>query len=176
MRIFGALLIVVLLAMAAVLYLSQEDTAASLQAVTAIAADLRESGISRSTFEPETAARMVSVMQEMLDYPEGISSHTDDLKTIAATAASWADDAHAPSAELRASVALRSAAGDLREYGLRSSQLALANAARHLDAARSALAGDVTGTAPTDAVRDRLDNLQRGQQERYQELEEELNR
>ena len=175
MRIFGALLLVVLLAMAAVLYLAREDTTASLQAVTAVAADLREDGVTRSALESETAARMVSAMQELLDHPDRIAGHADDLKTIAATAASWADAAHAPSPELRAAVALRSAAGELREYGLRSSQLALANASRQLDTARSALAGELTGTSPTDAVRDRLDNLQRGQQERYQELDEELN-
>ena len=174
MRIFGALLVVVLLAMAAVLYLAKEDTTASFQAVTALSADLRESGVDRRSFEPDTATHMVTAMQELVDHPEGIRDHTDELRAMAATAASWADAAHSPSPELRAAVALRSAAGELREYGLRGSQLALANAARHLDAARSALAGEVTGTAPTDAVRDRLDNLQRGQQERYQELEEEL--
>lgn len=176
MRIFGALLLVVLLAMAAVLYLAREDTAASLQAVTAVAADLREPGVSRRTLKPETAARMVNAMQELVDHPDRITGHIDDLKTFAAISASWADAAHAPSPELRAAVALRSAAGDLREYGLRSSPLALTTASRHLDTARSALAGEVTGTAPTDGVRDRLDNLQRGQQERYQELDEELNR
>lgn len=176
MRIFGALLIVVLLAMAAVLYLARQDTAASLEAVAAISADLREQGVQGRSFEPEAAARMVVALQELLDQPDRIADHTDDLKTIAATAAAWADAAHSPSSELRVSVALRSAAGDLREYGLRSSQMALTSAARQLDTARAALAGDVTGTAPTDAVRDRLDNLQRGQQERYQELDEELNR
>jgi hypothetical protein len=176
MRIFGALLIVVLLAMAAVLYLSREDTATSLQAVTALSADLREHGVERSPFEPERAARLIAAMQELVDHPDRISGHVDDLKTISSTAAAWADAAHSPSVELRASVALRGAAGELRSYALRPSQPTLASAARHLDTARSALAGNAVGTAPIDGVRDRLDNLERGQQERYQELEEELSR
>jgi hypothetical protein len=176
MRIFGALLIVVLLAMAAVLYLGREDTAASLQAVTALSADLREQGVQRSPFDSERAARMVAAMQELLDHPDRIAGHLDDLKAISSAAASWADAAHSPSPELRASVALRSAAGELRSYALRPSEPSLASAARHLDTARSVLAGEAVGTAPIDGVRDRLDNLERGQQERYQELEEELNR
>ena len=46
MRIFGAMLIVVLMAMAAVLYLQRESTTASLQAVSSVATDLREAGVS----------------------------------------------------------------------------------------------------------------------------------
>ena len=95
---------------------------------------------------------------------------------MTSAAAAWADAAPSPSAELRAAVAIRSAAGDLRSYATRGSQMSLASAKRNLDTARAALAGEPTGTAPTDAVRDRLENLQRGQQERYQDVEEELNR
>jgi hypothetical protein len=174
MRIFGALLIVVLMAMAAVLYLQREDTAASLEAVANVATDLRESGISGRALDPKMATRMVTSLQELVDFPEAIPDHIDDLKTMAATAASWADAAVSPSAELRAAVALRSAARDLRSYASRPSPHFLSSAQRNLDTARSALAGDPGGTAPTDAVRDRLENLQRGHQEHYQELEEEL--
>jgi len=176
MRIFGALLIVVLLAMAAVLYLQREDTAASLHAVSSVATDLRENGVSSRALDPEMAARMVASLQELLDHPEEIPNHVEDLKTVAATTAAWADAAASPSAELRTAVALRSTAGDLRSYGVRKSQMSLSSARRNLEAARAALAGEPTGTAPTDAVRDRLENLQRGQQERYQDVEEELNR
>ena len=174
MRIFGALLVVVLLAMGAVLYLQREDTAATFQAVSSVAADLREEGVSGSSLDPEIAARMVKSLQELVDHPEEVANHIDDLKIVASTAASWADAAKSPSAELRAAVALRSAAGDRRSYGTRASQVSLNSAQRNLDAARSALAGDPGGTAPTDAVRDRIENLQRGQQERYQDVEEVL--
>jgi len=175
MRIFGALLLVVLFAMAAVLYLQREDTATSLQAVSSVAADLREEGVSGRALDPEIAARMVSSLQGLVDHPDEISNHVNDLKTVAGTAAAWADAAPSPSAELRAAVALRSAAGDLRSYGMRASQMSLTSAQRNLDAARAALAGEPVGTGPTDALRDRIENLQRGQQERYQDLEEELN-
>jgi hypothetical protein len=174
MRLFGALLIVVLVAMAAVLYLQQEDTATSLQAVAAVAADLRESGVSGRSLDRELAARMTASLQQLVDNPELITDHIDDLKEVAATAASWADAAPSPSAELKTAVSLRSAAGDLRSYASRPSPTYLTSARRHLDAARSALAGEPSETAATDAVRDRLENLQRGHQERLQDLEDEL--
>ena len=176
MRVFGALFIAVLLAMAAVLYLQREDTEASLHAVSSVAADLREDGVSGRALDPEMAARMVVSLQALVDHPEEIPNHVDDLKTVATTTAAWAAAARSPSTELRIAVSLRSAAGDLRSYGVQPSQMSLSSARRNLEAARGALAGDPVGTAPTDAVRDRLENLQRGQQERYQEVQEELNR
>ena len=60
MRIFGVLFIVVLLALAAVLYLQRESATSSLAAVTAIATDLREEGATGRSFDPELAARMVA--------------------------------------------------------------------------------------------------------------------
>ena len=174
MRIFGLLFIVILLALAAVLYLQRESATSTFDAVTAIAADLREEGATGRRFDPELAARMVASLQALVDNPDRIADHRDELATIAATAGSWADMAASPSAELTCSVALRGAAADLRTYGLRSSPVALASASHSLDRARAALAGEPVGTSPVDAVRDRLDNLQTGQQERLQEVEEEL--
>jgi hypothetical protein len=174
MRIFGLLLIVVLIALAAVLYLQREDATSSFEAVRAIATDLREEGAIGRRFDPELAARMASSMQLLVDHPEAIADHTDELTTIAATAASWAEAAPSPSVALTVAAALRAAAGDLR--AARTSPASLSSAQRHLDRARAALAGEPIGTSPVDAVRDRLENLQSGQQERAQELEDEMNR
>jgi hypothetical protein len=174
MRIFGLLFIVVLLALAAVLYLQREDTKSSFDAVTAIATDLREEGVTGRRFDADLAARMVTSLQGLVDHPDRIADHRDELSTIAATAGSWADVAASPSAELTCSVALRSAAADLRTYGLQSSPVAMASAQHNLDRARAALAGEPVGASPVDAVRDRLDNLHAGEQERRQEVEEEL--
>jgi len=176
MRIFGLLLIVVLIALAAVLYLQREDAASSFEAVRAIATDLREGGAIGRRFDPELAARMASSMQLLVDHPEAIADHTDELTTIAATAASWAEAAPSPSVALTAAAALRAAAGDLRAARTSATPASLSSAQRHLDRARAALAGEPVGTSPVDAVRDRLENLQSGQQERAQELEDEMNR
>jgi hypothetical protein len=175
MRIFGLLLIVVLIALAAVLYLQRETARASFQAVRTIAADLREEDVAGRRFEPELATRMASSMQELIDHPEGIADHRDELATIAATAASWAEAAPSPSVALSVAVALRAAAADLRAYQASSTVASLDSAQRNLDRARATLAGEPIGASPVDAVRDRLDNLQSAQQERTQEVEEEIN-
>lgn len=176
MRIFGLLLIVVLMALAAVLYLQRESATSSFQAVQAIATDLREEGATGRPFDPELAARMASSMQLLIDHPEAIGDHTDELTTIAATAASWAEAAPSPSVALTAAAALRAAAGDLRAARSSPASASLGSAQRNLDRARAALAGEPIGTSPVDAVRDRLGNLQSGQQERAQEVEDEMDR
>ena len=176
MRIFGMLLIVVLIALAAVLYLQRESATSSFDAVRQIATDLREEGVAGSRFDPTLAARMVTSMQLLVDHPEAIADHVDELETIAATAASWADAAPSPSVALTVAVALRAAAGDLRAARASADPVALRSAGRHLDRARAALAGEPVGSSPVDAVRDRLENLQSGQQERAQEAEDEMNR
>jgi hypothetical protein len=174
MRIGGALFLVVLLALAVSLYLRSESTKASFEAVRSVAADLREKGVEGRSFDRRAATQMVSALASLIEYPDQIPSRVEDLRTFAATAASWAESAPSPSVELRASVALRGAAGELRAHALRPSSSHLNKAQRQVDEARAALAGEDLRNDPTSAVRDRLENLQRSQQERQLEVDEEL--
>jgi hypothetical protein len=177
MRAFGALFIAILLALAAVVFLQQRSATESFEGVTRIAANLREQGVEGRPFDRELAERMLASLEELLKAPDEISRYTDELRTISAKAASWADAAASPSLELRVSVSLRAAAADLRDFAIRSSPMALTSASRNIEAARSALAGELgESSPPIDAVRDRMENLKRSQQERQQEIEEELNR
>jgi len=179
MRVSGILMIGVLIAAGFVFYLTGRDATTSLDAVATVATDLREEGVAGRPLDRAAAQRMISAMESLLAAPETISDHVEDLKSFAATAAAWAQAAASPSLELRTAVSLRSAAGELREYAIRSTQTHLMRARRSLDGARAALAGEATGAGPglaTEAVRDRIQNLQRSQQEQQQELAEELNR
>jgi hypothetical protein len=175
-RVFGALLVVVLLALAASLFLRSESTQSSFEAVTSIATDLREGGVVGQSFDPRDARRMVDLLTRLIVSPDQIADRTDDLRSIAETAASWADAAPSPSTELTVAVSLRAAAGELRTYALRPAAAHLEAAERSLDRARSALAGPSPPNDPTGAVRERLENLQRSQQERQLEFDEELER
>jgi len=173
-RIFGALSLVILFVAAAMMYLQQKDATTSLRAVAAAAGDLRERGIEGRSFDHDLASRMESSLRALLDSPEDLPGCTDELRSVAATAASWAEAAPAPSAELRIAVALRSAAGELRAYSLRPADRHLQVAGRHLDTAAAALAGEPVHNNPTDALRDQLDNLQRSHQEQQLEVDEAL--
>lgn len=176
MRVFGALLVVVLLALAASLFLRSESTQSSFEAVRSVATDLREGGVVGRPFDAQDARRMVSLLTRLIASPNQIADRTDDLRSIAETAASWADAAPSPSAELTVAVSLRTAAGELRAYALQPTPAHLATAERSLERARSALAGASQPHDPTGAVRERLENLQRSQQERQLEFAEELER
>ena len=174
MRIFGALLLVVVLAVAVVTLLQTRQTKESFDAVTTMADELRESDIRGQILDPHRAEALVDSLAELLEQPRLISGHVEDLRTIAATAARWADAAPTPSLELRAAVAIRGAADDLRSYASGGSELALQRAERQLRTARAALAGELPRGSATDAIRDRLDNLGRAHQEKLQELDETL--
>ena len=179
MRVSGVLMVGILIAAGFVLYLTSRDATESLDAVATVSADLREEGVAGRPLDRAAAEKMMTAMEALLAAPETISGHVDDLKSFAATAAAWAQAAASPSPELKAAVALRSAAGELREYAVRPTSTPLTRARHYLDGARAALSGEAVGEGPglaTDAVRDRLQNLQRSQQEQQQELAEELNR
>jgi hypothetical protein len=177
-----AFFISILMAVGYMLYLTGRDATSSLDAVATVATDLREQGVTGRALDRDLALQMIEAMDNLLATPDTIPDHIDDLKTFAATAAAWADAAPSPSSELRAAVALRKAAGELRAQATSPSTVHLMRARRNLDVASDAIRFDVVGPGggpgpglATDAVRDRLDNLQQSQQERYQELDEELN-
>ena len=124
---------------------------------------------------------MISAMEDLLAAPDTIPDHLEDLKTFSATAASWADAAATPSAELHAAVALRRAAGELRGYALELKEIRLSRSRQLLTAARFSLERESDGTGggqgpglAVGAVKDRIDNLQQSRQEQIQEVDEEL--
>ena len=181
MRFSGVLTVGVLCAAAVALYLTSRDATSSLDAVAAVASDLREEGVVGSSLDRDVAQQMLFAMDDLLALPDTIPDHVENLKTFAATAASWADAAPSPSYELHAAVSLRRAAGELRAYALEPAIAHLMRARGHMDSARTALASEGTASGPgpglaTDAVRDRLENLQQSQKEQQQELDELINR
>jgi LmbE family N-acetylglucosaminyl deacetylase len=162
------------------LYLAGRDATSSLDAIATVATDLREQGVKGRALDHNVARQIIRAMEDLLVSPDSIPGHVDDLKTFAATAAAWADAAPSPSAELRAAVALRRAAGELRTQALSPSAVHLMRARRYLSVATDALdqrgagAGGPGPGLAVDGIRDRLENLQQSQQERYQEVDEEL--
>lgn len=180
MKVSGALMIAVLMAAGVTLYLSSRDASSSLDAVTAMADELREEGAAARPFDRAAAASMIKAIEELLAAPASIGDHVADLRLLADTAGSWADAAPSASAELHVAVSLRVAAGELRAHALSPSATHLMRARQNLDEARATLAGGGEagpGTrSATDGVRDRLDNLQQSAQERRLELDEALKR
>ncbi|HSN56691.1 MAG TPA: hypothetical protein VLT32_18620 [Candidatus Sulfomarinibacteraceae bacterium] len=181
MRLSGALILVVVLAMGVVVLLQGRDVERARDSVTVMATQLREEGVAAAAFDRDRALAVIAVLNGLVDDPEAIGDHLEDLKTIAATAAGWAAGAPSPSPELHAAVAIRTAAGELREHALRPSPSRLSAVRRELERARHALtvAADGSGTtAPsglvTEGVRDRLNNLEAAQKERALEVDEGL--
>jgi hypothetical protein len=182
MRISGGFVVTALIAAGFALYLTGRDTTSSFDAVNAAADDLRETGVSGQELEIETAARMVNVMDELLEHPDTIGDQVDDLRTLADTAASWAAAAAPASRELHIAVSLRGAAGELREQALSHSDTHLQRARRYLDQARSSLESLMNGDRvpppqlATDGLRDQLQNLEQAQREQMQQFNEALKR
>ncbi len=182
MRVSGSLFLMLLMAIGVMLYLGARDVTSSLDAVATVATDLREEGVEGTALDHDRAQQMIRAMEDLLAAPDTVPDHVEDLKIFASAAAKWADAAPSPSSELRAAVALRRAAGELRAQALTPSTVHLMRARRYLGVASDALtfaASSDGGPGPglaTDAVRDRLENLQQSQQERFQEVDEELNK
>ncbi len=181
MRISGILILVVLLSMAVVVILQSRDVTAKRDALAVIATELREEGVEATRFDRDRAFELIAVLDGLAADPDAIGTHIEDLKTISSTAASWAEGAASPSPELHASVAIRKAAGELRDHATSPSPSILQKARRELEKARHALTttdpGDGT-SAPsglvTEGVQDRINNLEAAQKEKMLEVEEEL--
>ncbi len=181
MRISGILILVVVISMAVVVFLQSRDVTAKRDALAVIATELREEGVERSSFDRERAFELITLLEGLSADPDSIPNHLEDLKTISSTAASWAAGAASPSPELHASVAIRSATGELRGYAVRPSSASLRKAQYELDKARHALtitAGGEGTTAPsglvTEGVQDQINNLEAAQKEKLLEIEEEI--
>ncbi len=183
MRLSGGFLLLSLIAVGFVLYLVKLDIDSSLNAVTVVASDLREEGVTGAVFEVDTARQMIFAMEGLVDDPAGITDHTEDLQTFSATAASWASIAPVASPELHAAVMLRRAAGALRSYAMAPSERHLVTANRCLAAATTTLNGQASSSAggsasgpglAVGAIRDQIENLEQAHQERIQEVDEEL--
>ena len=174
MRVSGILFLVVLIAAAIMLFLRATETEKSLHAVSQVANQLREEGVEGRSLDRRAAEEAIDALQQLLDSPQTISSHTNDLREIASGAAAWAASAPSPSQELRLAVSIRSAAGELRSYAFSPQDMHLLKARRKLDDARAALFDDAPIGGAAGAIRDRLENLQRSQQERVQTYQEQI--
>lgn len=172
MRVSGILILVVLIAAAIMLFLRGKETQESVRAVSEIAEHLREGGVEGRALDRQAAERAIEALQQLIDSPVSIPAHQEDLRQISSSAAAWADAAPSPSQDLRVAVSIRSAAGELRSYAIRPRELHLTVAQRKLDDARAAFEEDAPTGGAAGAIRDRLENLQRSQQERIQSYQD----
>ncbi len=167
-------MLIVLIAVAVVLVLRGTEAKQDVGAVRSISTDLHESGVEARAFDRGTALGYIRSLDGLLQAPGTIASSVDQLQTIARTAAGWAQGAPAGSPALDTAVALRSAADELRAYALHGGDRHLEEARRQVDAARASLSGASTTRPATADVKDRLENLQRSEQEQMQHLDEAL--
>jgi len=120
------------------------------------------------------ASRALRSMGDLVDRPDEIAAQKDDLETISRSAASWADAAASASPELTAAVGIRGAADELLAYATYGGDLHLTRARQQLAAARRALAGGVAPRDNVQGVRDRINNLQRSEEEKLRQLDDAL--
>ncbi len=171
MRAAGILFLVVLIAAALVLMLRGREAVEAQRSVNRITGDIHEAGVQAAPFDEEEARRVMERLQDMARGRGELSQ--EELDGIVRRTASWAEGAPTPSAELTVAVALRKAAGELRQFLLDSNDWHLRTARREIARARRALAGE-TAQGGVEGLRDRLQNLQESERERLQELDKAL--
>ncbi len=162
-------LLALVIAMAIVLHLSATSSKRSLDAVSGGVPELTEN-VTPRTFDADDADRLAERLGELLD---ARTLPDDELADAARTAAGWAAATAPGSPSYRVAVKLRAAAVELRA-STNPNDRHRENARRALADARAALTG--TGAPPTgvDAIRDQMENLQRSQQQRTQDVERAL--
>ncbi len=172
MRVFGGLFIIVLMSAVILLFLQGEDATKSIDAVNNVANQLYESGVEGKTVDRDAAKRMITAMEALVEAPDSIKANMEGLREISAIAASWAKESPAPSADLHMSVAIRGAANELRNYGMKPADSYLQLARKQLNKAHDGLMGNAGDSGPADGIADQLHNLDQSHKEMYQEINE----
>ncbi len=172
MKITGAAFLVLLFAVVIVMILKVKEVEHVRDDVARIVPYLEEEGVEGRTMRHRDALNRIREMENLCSTPSLIASSVPLLRQVAEEAAAWAAGSPAPSAELTASVALRAAVVALRDYAARPSDRHLSKARSELLDAKSALEGFEPTTTTTDALRDRLKNIDYSRREQLQELEE----
>lgn len=172
MKITGAAFLVVLIAVAIVMILKVKEVEHVHDDIGRMMPYLEEQGVKGRTMRHREALDHIRELESLCTTPSLIESSVPRLRQLAEEAAGWAAGSPAPSVELTAAVALRAAIIALREYAARPSQRTLAKAKSELVDAKSALEGFEPTTTSTDALRDRMKNLDYSRREQMQEIEE----
>lgn len=172
MKITGAAFLVVLIAVAIVMILKVQEVEHVRDDVGRMMPHLEEQGVQGRTMRHREALDRIRELESLCSTPSLIESSVPRLRQIAEEAAAWAAGSPAPSVELTAAVALRAAVVALREYAARPSDRTLSKARSELVDAKSALEGLEPTTTSTDALRDRMKNLDYSRREQLQEMAE----
>lgn len=172
MKITGGAFLVLLIAVAIVMILRAKEVKHVRDDVARMVPYLEEQGVEGRTMRHRDALDRIQELENLCATPSLIASSVPQLRRIAEEAASWAAGSPAPSVELTASVALRAAVVALREYATRPADRLVAKAQSELLDAKSALEGFEPTTTTTDALRDRMKNIDYSRREQLQELEE----
>ncbi len=182
MRLSGGFMVTALLAAGFAFYLTGRDATSTVDAVAVAADGLRERDVVGRALDLQTADRMVTFMNGLLESPDTVGEHVEEVRMVADTAAAWAAEARPASRDLHIAVSLRSAAGELRAHALNPSPPHLLRARRFLDQARNSLEAIASGDDPpepplaTDGLRDQMHNLEQAQREQRQQVDEALRR
>ncbi len=171
MRASGILLVVVLIAAAVVFMLRSREAVEAERSVNRITAQVHEEGVEGAAFDRRAAEDTVARLETMARDRGDLTNA--ELEDVTRRAAQWAEGAPTPSAELTAAVAIRRAAGELRQLLLDHNDMHRRTARRELARARQALGGD-TARGSVQGVQDRLQNLQESEREHLQDLDKAL--
>jgi len=173
MKITGAAFLILLFAAAIVLILRTQEIKHVQDDVARMAPRLMEEGVEGRTMRHRDALARIKELEALCDSPSLIADSVPRLREITVEAAAWAAGSPSSSRELTAAVGLRVAADTLREYAIRPSGRHLGKAKAELEDAKLALEGQEPRTATsTDALRERIKNIDYAHREQLQELEE----